>query len=305
MAFEGQRSYDNFLERARAFLATYPTHPLGANILSKLARYYLVNNLLGTSIATYRELLDKYPRSDLADDAQLRLGEIYRDQRDFKNAIHEFGMVVKQYPRSEYLVNAYFEIAQSYFALGDYRRALEGYERVATRFPGSPLAGEAYFRGADCLKRLGRVDLAEKRLVELMERYPKDPKQPQGALRLGLILIEAMRYAEAIEFLSVATKSKDPEVASLAQLKIGETYREMGDNSAAIVELMKAIYLYPNQTSQVEAALFQAGEIYMEQKKWAKARQMYSRLMEMSQSESAREKAQRMLMEIDQRIGNE
>lgn len=305
LAFERQGMYDNFVDRAGAFLSRYPTHPLGAEILSRLAQYNLDSHQVDKAIVTYRELLRKYSRSDLADDAQFKLGEIYREQEDFENAIVEFGLVVKKYPRSNHLADAYFKIAQSYFALGDYRKALEGYRRVATGFPESHLAGEAYLGAVDCFERLGRVDLAEKRLVELMENYPNHSIRFQGALRLGLILFADVRYAEAIEALRKATKSRDPDVASLAQLKIGEIYRKMGDSSTAIVELMKAIYLYPGQVKQVDAALFQTGEIYMEQKKWVDARQVYSNVIEMSRSESARQKARSMLSEIDRRTGNQ
>ncbi len=113
-----------------------------------------------------------------------------------------------------------------------------------------------------------------------------------------------MRYPEAIEVLREATKSGDPEVASVAQLKIGEIYRGMGDSSTAIVELMKAIYLYPGQMRQVDEALFQVGEIYIENEKWANARQIYLKVIEVSRSESARERARSMLTEIDRRSAN-
>jgi len=305
LVYERQGKYESFMERASAFFSRYPTHPLGADIMSRIAQHHLDDNQVERAILTYRELLRKYSRSDLADDAQFKLGEIYRDQQDFKSAVVEFGLVVKQYPRSSYLVEAYFEIAESYFALGNYRRALEGYERVAGGFSESHLAGKAYLRSADCFGRLDRIDFAEERLTELMERVPKDPIRVQAAMRLGLILFETMRYGEAIKVLREVTNTGDPEVASLAQLKIGEVYREIGDRSTAVVEFMKAIYLYPGQMSQVDAALFEVGEIYMEQKKWANAREIYSKVIETSGSESAREKARNILAEIDRRTENE
>jgi len=297
--------HDSFVEKAKGFFATYPTHPLGANILSKLAQYYLENNMVNNAIASYKELLRTYPRSDLADDAQFKLGGIYREQQDFKNAILEFGQVVKQSPGSNYLVDAYFEIAESYFALGDYRRALEGYRRVVRGFPENRLARTAYLRAAECFEKLDRRDFAEKTLMELLESYPNDLIRFQGALRLGLILSEDVRYAEAIKALRDAAKSGDPEVASLAQIKIGEVYRKMGDSTTAAVELMKVVYLYPGQVGLADEALFQAGEIYVEQRKWADAREVYSKVIETSRSESARQKARTILIEIDRRTGNE
>ncbi len=305
LAYERQGRYENFVERAKTFLSKYPTHPLGANILSRLAQHYLDRNMVDQGIASYRELIQNYPRNDLADGAQFKLGEIYREQQDFQNAILEFGLVVKHYPRSNYLVDAYFEIAQSYFALEDYRRALEGYERVARRFPQNHLAGKAFLKTVDCLERLGSMNLAEKRLAELMEVYPDDAIRSHGALKLGLILSRTSRYAEAIEVLREATKSRDPEVASLAQVEIGLTYQKMGDSSSAIVELMKAVYLYPGQTRPVEKALLQVGEIYMAQKKWESAQQIFLRVIEVSQSESVRNKARNFLTEINRSIGNE
>jgi TolA-binding protein len=305
LALKRQGRDDDFMERANTFFSRYPDHPIGANVLTTVAQYYWHNNQVESTIAAYRELLKKYSQSDLADDVQFNLGEIYREQRDFQNAILEFGQVVKQYPRSDHLVDAYFEIAQGYFALGDYRRALEGYDRVVKKFPNSHLAGKADLRVVDCLEKLDRVDLAEKRLIELMGNPPDSQTRFQAALRVGLILFETMRYGEAIEVLREATKSGDREVASLAQLKIGEIYREIGVSSTAIVELMKVIYLYPSQMRQVEAALFEVGGIYVEQKRWTNARQVYSKVIETSHSDAVRERARRMLAEIDRKTGNE
>ena len=186
LCYERQEEHERFMDRASSFFATYPDHPLGADILWRIAQHHLGDDQFDKSIFTYRALVRKYPRSDLADDAQLKLGEIYRNQEDFKNAIIEFGLVVKHYPRSDLLVEAYFEIAEGCFALGDYRRALEGYERVASGFPESHLARRAALRAIDCLERLDRVDLAEKRLAEFMERDPKDPSRVQEAPETGV-----------------------------------------------------------------------------------------------------------------------
>jgi TolA-binding protein len=305
LASEQQGIDGNFVEKAKAFLARYPTHPLGADSLSRLANHYLESHMIDDAIAAYRELVDKFSMSELADDAQFKLGQIYREREDLKSAIVEFSQVVKQYPESKYVVNAYFETAEGYFALGDYRRALEGYRRVASEFPESQLAPKAYLKAADCFERIGRKDLSEKRLLELMEIYPGTPIRYKGALRLGLILLENVRYVEAIKSLREATKSTDEQIASLAQVKIGEIYRKMGDHNKAVVEFRNAINLYPDQITHVETALFELGEIYGEQKRWADARETYLRVIEVAASEAAKAKARTILMEIDRRTGFE
>ena len=305
LAFEAQGRYDNFEERAKMFFSRYPSHPLGANILSRIAQRHVENDDLGSASAAYRTLIRKYPRSELADDAQFKLGEIHRDQEDFENAIVEFGRVVKHYPRSDYLVDAYFETAQSYRALEDYRKAAEVYELVVRRFPDSTQAGEAYLRLAECLGKMNRSDLAEEKLLDLMGSEPETVDQFQAALRLGLILFHGMRYGEAIEILRKVTKSQDPDIASLAQLKIGEIYWEMGNTSTAIIELMKTVHLYPGQRNRMNEALLQVGEIYMEEQAWNRARQICSRIVDSSPSASVRERAMDMLDEIDRRTGNQ
>jgi TolA-binding protein len=305
LTLESQGDYERFDERANAFLIRYPTHPLGADILMRIARRYLDEDRVDKAIHMHRALIWRYPRNELTDDAQFRLGEIYRDQQDFERAISAFGLVVKQYPRSGYLVDAYYEIAQSYFALGDYRRALEGYERVTRGFPESHRAEEAAVGEIDCLRRLDRIDLAEARLLELRERGLETPLRSQPSLRRGLILSRAMRYGEAIEVLREVTRLAGAEEASLAQLKIGEIYREMDDSRRAINELMKTVSLYPGQTDRVDAALFEVGEIYMEQRRWVKAKRIYARVIEISSSESARKKAQEILAEIESEYVNQ
>jgi outer membrane assembly lipoprotein YfiO len=233
LSLEQQGQYEDFVAKARTFLSAYPAHPLGADILLRLAQYYVDLGLEGNAIATYRELLRNHSRSDMADDARFKLGEIYRRRQDFKSAIVQFGNVVKQYPKSDYLVDAYFGIAEGYFGLEDYRRALEVYGRVARNFPESHLAGQAYLRAARCFEELDRNDLAERVLTELMESHPDDAIRFEGALRLGLILFEDVRYAEAVRAFGEAAKSDDPAVANVAQGKIDEIHQRVGSDGTA------------------------------------------------------------------------
>jgi uncharacterized protein HemY len=60
------------------------------------------------------------------------------------------------------------------------------------------------------------------------------------------------------------------------------------------------VYLYPNRSELTEEALLRLGVLYLEEKKFAEARQVYRKLLEKSQRESRREVARKMLDRIQQ-----
>jgi TolA-binding protein len=89
-------------------------------------------------------------------------------------------------------------------------------------------------------------------------------------------------------------------VASQAQFKLGEAYGEAGNRESALLQFSNVVYLYPHHTDIMEEALLKLGTLYLEERKFSEANQVYRKLLEKSRREDRREIARKMLNQIGQ-----
>ena len=73
----------------------------------------------------------------------------------------------------------------------------------------------------------------------------------------------------------------------------------MGDEESAKVEFMKVLYLHDDRGECVEEALLKVGRIYVDQKQWSEARQIYQKLFHTARSEETKEISRKMLKRVE------
>ena len=151
-------------------------------------------------------------------------------------------------------------------------------------------------------RSLGKVEEAEKILRELVTKFQNDDIRFEGHLRLGLLYLMQKRFGEALSTLSIAIRSPEESVASQAQFKLGEAYLGNENKEQAILQFSRVVYLYPHQSELLEEALLKLGLLYMEEKKFSEARQVYRKLLEKTRREDRREGAKKMLDQINQGV---
>jgi TolA-binding protein len=161
---------------------------------------------------------------------------------------------------------------------------------------------KAYLGMEKGYRSLGKTEEAEKILKELVTKFPHDDIWFEGHFRLGLLYLTQKRFGEAISALSMAIRSPEELVASQAQFKLGEAYLGNENKEQAILQFSRVVYLYPHQSEIMEEALLKLGPLYMEEKKFSEARQIYRKLLEKTRREERREMAKKMLGQIDQGI---
>jgi hypothetical protein len=76
----------------------------------------------------------------------------------------------------------------------------------------------------------------------------------------------------------------------------------LGDKESAALELMKVLYLYYDRGEYVEEALLKVGQIYMDQKRWSEARQIYQKLVHTARSRETKEIGRKMLKRAEKEI---
>ena len=215
-------------------------------------------------------------------------------------AIEEMEKLVKHYPKGHLLVEAHMEVGDIYLLIKNYPKALEQYEWVITGHPQHVLAKKAYLGLERGYQSLGKVEEAEKILRELITKFPNDDIRFEAHLRLGLLYLTQRRFEETISAFSVAIRSPDELVTSQAQFKLGEAYLGNENKEEAILQFSKVVYLYPRQAELIEEALLKLGSLYVEEKKFSEARQIYRKLLEKTRKEERREVAKKMLDQIGQ-----
>jgi TolA-binding protein len=220
----------------------------------------------------------------------------------FPEALAEYEKITMHFPDSSHVVEAWYKIGEAYYALGDFRSALKGYERVMYRFPKSGWDKRSYLRASECYRVLKRSNWAEKTLKRLMALYPDDPIIYEASLKLGMLYLHGQDYREAIASFKKVTGSSDKAQASLAQLRIGDSYLALGDKESAKLEFMKVLYLYHDREEFVGEALLKVGQIYVDQQRWSEARQIYRKLIHTARSVTTKETARKMLKRVEKEM---
>ena len=116
---------------------------------------------------------------------------------------------------------------------------------------------------------------------------------------MGFLFLSQKKIADAISALSVATQSPEEGVASQAQLKLGEAYLQAENKEQALVQFSKVVYLYPHRAEVMEEALLKLGVLYLDEKKFTEAKQVYQKLVAKTKREDRRELAKKMIDQIE------
>lgn len=174
---------------------------------------------------------------------------------DIKHGRHEVGRLglqtlINTYPDSEYLAKAKLAIADSYFKEGgtaNITQAIAGYKDFIVFFPFLPEAAYAQMQVAmanyDEMAKADRdnthTKMAEEEFQVFIQKYPKDPLEPQAEQRLREV----------------------QEVLAEGQFRIAYYYYVKGDRRAAAGRLAPLVGRYPLY-SKSDEALWMLGDLF-------------------------------------------
>jgi outer membrane protein assembly factor BamD len=174
---------------------------------------------------------------------------------DIKHGRHEVGRLglqtlINTYPDSEYLAKAKLAIADSYFKEGgtaNTTQAVAGYKDFIVFFPFLPEAAYAQLQVAMAnYNEMAKADrdnthakMAEEEFQTFIQKYPKDPLEPQAEQRLREV----------------------QEVLAEGQFRIAYYYYVKGDRRAAAGRLAPMVNRYPLY-SKSDDALWMLGDLF-------------------------------------------
>jgi tol-pal system protein YbgF len=293
-----EKKREAFVARVESFVKRYPQHPLAGQALIQLGDSYEQNRMSDRATKTYRELIDLYPNGEGAEEAQFRMALLFKQERKWAESAEEMEKFIKQHPKSHLYVEAYVEAGELYLILRDYPKALEKFDWVIQNHPQHLIVKRAYLGMEEGYRRLGRTDQAVKVMRDFVGKFPNDEMRYEGYLRLGLLFLSQKKFGDAISVLSVAIQSAEEGVASQAQLKLGEAHLEAENKEQALVQFSRVVYLYPHRAEVTEEALLKLGVLYLDDKKFTEAKQVYQKLLAKTKREDRRELAKKMIDQI-------
>ncbi|MCG6911859.1 MAG: penicillin-binding protein activator [Deltaproteobacteria bacterium] len=212
-----KKSFDEAMEKYRAYLEWYPEGPLADAALYKIGSIQTYREDLDGALATYQTLVESYPESPLTREAMIEVLDIYNRQGRYTDAI-DFAFKIAENDLSEsQLLRKYVLLGDAHMGVGTPEDAFYFYS-AAYR-----LAGD--FEKERLLEKVKAAvaGLREVHLVNLLARVKTPLLRGHLLYRFGLICIEKGKTDDALEALTQLTKTMpEHEMAQPAQELIDE-----------------------------------------------------------------------------------
>jgi len=214
-------------------------------------------------------------------------GTEYMEKKDYIKAITDFQTVTESYPGSEIVDKAQFMLAEAHFMNEDYLTAAYEYERVYTDYPSSTYVPEAWFKKALCYQNESpKAVLDQENTLAAIDEFNRFIDNfPQHEL--------AKKAQENIEELRAKL--------ALKEYKNAELYRKLKKDESAIIYYRFVIRDYPRSIWANEAR-YGLGLVYLKQKNYEKAREMFQFLVNTNVSKDLKNKASDKLDDIEKQI---
>lgn len=213
-------------------------------------------------------------------------GMNYMEKRDYVKAQADFQTIIDSFPASELVDRAQFMLAEANFKNEDYITAAYEYDRVYKDYPSSIHAEEARYKKALCY-------------------YYESPKAALDQENTLLAIDEFNRFIDNFsrsKFVEEAQKYIEElrEKLAFKQFKNAQLYRKLKKYDSAIQYYRFVISEYP-RSIWADESRYGMGLVYLKQKNYERAKEMFQRLVTTNVSEDLKNKASEKLSYIEER----
>jgi tetratricopeptide (TPR) repeat protein len=281
---------------------TFREHPQTPAVLYQFGEFSLEQQQFEKAISLFLRLLSLYPEHELADESLYGVGWCYFKAQQYPEAMHAFEEFLSRFPESEHVPDAYYGLGTASFMQHNYAAAITQYTLILKKFPDYSLNDRVMLNLGTSLINTGIFDEAVEILQQSLDRYPQQPFLSEVNLKTGYALQKLGEYEQAIPHLGQAVAGSDPNIAAEAQFRIGECYAHLQERDKAIVDYLKVVYLYPEQTQWVSQAQFRAANMYEEIGKEEEAMLLYQKILDTSQNAALIAEAQQRIIELNREL---
>jgi tetratricopeptide (TPR) repeat protein len=188
---------------------------------------------------------------------------------------------------------------ESYRELGNISEARTAYQKVIRDHKRSPWYPWALYRMITFYLNDGDMRGAERYFDILDNKYSYHTLTQEIALTIGIRKAAEAKYESALNYLKIATRSLDSNVAKDALCRLGEIYFNLKEYHRAWEAYQKVIAVQSNSKDACAAlAYFEMGNIQYLLLNYKKAKEAYRKAIEVSDEDIFKEKVKSFLKEL-------
>ena len=278
----------------------------------KLSNELVQESLYGMSLSALQQkkpeiakscLIKLGPLSKWYGEVAIGLANYYFNQRDYRKAGEYCAKIFQYCAKTPYLEKAYMILGNSAYNTKDYSHATEYYTRVILGKV-EDLRPMAVFAKGLSFYQIGSFREAIDSWGNLVKRYPKFPRRNETIYWMGSAYLNLHDDKKALYFFEML--KADPVLYPKALTQLAQFWFSQQAWRKALTVLHRFLRLYPRH-EYAGFAMGMIGEIYFNQKSYAKATEWISRAL--SHLRKSRDKEQQakltfILGQIAYRQGN-
>lgn len=244
-ASDGQAAASYFEKLASDF----PSSEFAAESMYMVAQQQYKAEQYAKAAAMYESVLDRTRDAELLEKTQYKLGWSLFQQERYPQAGKYFAQQASDFPTGTLAVDASFMEAECAFKQDRFADAFRGYESARDRLEKSSdsVASEQvktliYLHGAQCLREEKQWPECQGWLEVIIKNYPESPYIATTLYELGYAKQKQNRIEEALAHYSEVASNYRNEVAARSRFMMGEIYFEQRDFAKAIPEFQRVMY---------------------------------------------------------------
>ncbi len=230
---------------------------------------------------SYGEFAYKYAKLkdtkdiELIAEALFQQGKTYEIQEYYMDAVKSWQALVDNYPKAKRAPEALYKISDIYFKAQQYDKAIFGFQKILEKWPNSDTAEDAMLAIAEVFYNSDQEAKAVQAYKDFIKKYPDSNKVKSvedGMQRAEFRKAEKKEEPEML--LQFFEKYTQSNLAIDALYKAGELYYQTKKFDKAINAFNKLIEEFPNDTLAINAHYY-IGACYEELKKTEDAMSAY------------------------------
>jgi len=239
------------------FALSYVDHPKAPEAWINVGNAFLGLKNEHEAASAFERVKVFHPKSPLVPEALLKAGQLYRRLGDRENAKKNFRSIIQDYSTSSSVLSARLAISEMYAEEGQTDLAEREARNVSESDAPPAVRASALFSLGKLQISNSLFDDAEKTFTSILTSYKKTPSAAASQYELGLLAVGNHNYSLAIEtLLKVASdESADDSLQAAALFHAGETYMNMHQYGDAQKIFEKFIAKFPQHRL--------AGEVFL------------------------------------------
>ncbi len=277
-----------YADHVEKFVEMNPDHPQNAQFLFTLAQSFADKGYFSRAISYYSRILEEYREFDSLDNVYIRLADACQRAGLVDRAVEAYQSVPLLFPDSKLIPEALFKLSDIYIRENRYDDVLRVLERFGNLASSEhPLQENLLFAEFTAYVNLKQIAQAEKNLLKFVDEFPQSSLKGEMYLEMAKLFDQKNVHDKALEYFNLAIRNSDPEIAAEAYYRKGELLAQTDEIQTALTELMKVVYLFPQQEKWVFRSLVRAADLLVKMKNDQEAMKLYRKALEFAPDEQA------------------